>query len=447
MTNSAKKVGVEANTDIAIIGGGMVGVCLAILLAQKKQNWSITLIESFPFESSQSTYQDQSISYQPSFDSRSTALAAGSKDILEQCGVWETLKKHVTEISKVHVSDKNHFGGTLIDAADYDMDAVGYVVENAWFGRVLISELYKQERINIIAPASVKKITPKKSGYWIEIESANTFSADKDTHTSFNNVINAELTIVADGANSVIGAQLGIQCNEKNYHQNALIANIQCDRPHHGVAYERFTDQGPIALLPSSDSDNESNDNKASGNSRNMALVWTLPEDNDELLTCSESEFLKQLQKRFGFRQGHFVRVGKRVQYPLNLLLAKEQVRRSLVLMGNAAHFLHPVAGQGFNLALRDCYSLSAILDAAVNAAAKENNSSDFTIGDLDVLQKYVKAQHLDQLATISLSDNFVEWFSSSSMTKSVLRNIGLFALDVVPGLSSVLAKRTMGLH
>ncbi|MGI1679289.1 MAG: 2-octaprenyl-6-methoxyphenyl hydroxylase [Cellvibrionaceae bacterium] len=407
----------------------MVGICLAILLAQKKINWSITLIESFPLALSNKSAESISDTYQPSFDSRSTAIAAGSKDILEQSGIWKTLKNHVSEISKVHVSDKNHFGGSLIEAKDYDMHAVGYVVENAWFGKVLMAELSKYKNINIIAPASVKKLTPQKNGYRIDIQSQNDDSSFEKNTLDKKISINAELTVIADGANSALSQQIGIQVEEKNYHQHALIANVECDKPHNGVAYERFTDQGPIALLPLCDSKN---------NNKTMALVWTLPENNQLLIDCDEGKFLEQLQNRFGFRQGHFVRVSQRFQYPLKLQLAKEQVRRSLVLMGNAAHFLHPVAGQGFNLALRDCYSLSAILESA----SKQNGS----IGDLNVLQQYIQAQHVDQLATVSLSDNFVEWFSSSSATKSVLRNIGLLALDALPGATPMLAKRTMGL-
>ncbi|MGH1471874.1 MAG: 2-octaprenyl-6-methoxyphenyl hydroxylase [Cellvibrionaceae bacterium] len=417
-------------TDIVIIGGGMVGICLAILLARKKPSWSVTLIESFPLAQNNDSSSLNSKNHQPSFDSRSTALAAGSKDILEQCGLWKTLKAHATPITKVHVSDKNHFGGAVIDAADYAMDAVGYVVENAWFGQVLKEELFRYDSIHIVAPASVKTVKPKKNGYDIEVQIQNSQCEQKDLIGASSQCISAELTIVADGANSAIAQQLGIQITEKNYHQQALVANIQCDKPHHGIAYERFTDQGPIALLPL---------NSVDKHSKTMALVWTLPEKNQTLLKCDDSFFLKTLQERFGFRQGYFLRVSRRIQHPLKLQLAKEQVRRSLVLMGNAAHFLHPVAGQGFNLALRDCDSLSTILSTAVDKKQ--------SIGDLHILQQYVDNQKMDQLATVSLSDNFVEWFSSASSTKSVLRNMGLFALDAVPGAASILGKRTMGLQ
>lgn len=413
-------------TDIAIIGGGMVGICLAIMLAKKNRNWSIVLIESFPLHLEKQSTIDLAQQFQPSFDARSTALSAGSKTILEQCELWESLQHHLAPIKKVHVSDKNHLGGSLIDADDHGMTEVGYVVENAWFGRVLMNALSEFENIQIIAPASVKHITPKKIGYAITVSENEQHQIDKK-HSDHQKIISADLTIIADGANSALAKSIGIQFEEKDYQQKAIIANIECDQSHEGIAYERFTDEGPIALLP-----------LGKTTSNTMALVWTLPAIENELMQCDDSIFLQTLQQRFGFRQGNFIRVSQRFQYDLKRQLASEQVRRSLVLMGNAAHFLHPVAGQGFNLALRDSQALSELL---FDATCQKKN-----IGDLSVLNRYLEAQQMDQLATMTLSDNFVEWFSSSSTTKSVLRNLGLFALDLVPGATPLLAKRSMGL-
>jgi len=298
------------STDIAIIGGGMVGISLAILLAQKNPQWSISLIEAFPLN------HNSEFLYQPSFDARSTALAAGSKNIFQQCGLWDQLQQYITPIKHVHVSDKGHFGGALIDAAKHQLPAVGYVIENAWLGHVLLAHCVQHKNIRCIAPATVKHIKPLSDGYCLQIDV-------NEQHLQ----LQAQLTIIADGADSAVCKQLGVGNLKKNYQQSAVIANIECDRPHHGVAYERFTADGPIALLPLGDI----------ATSKKMSLVWTIPEDKvHDVMVADKQTFLQQLQQQFGFRQGQFIQVGERYQYPLQLIVAREQVRRGLVVMGNA---------------------------------------------------------------------------------------------------------------
>lgn len=398
--------------DIAIVGGGMVGISLAILLAEANPRWRITLIESFPIS------HDGEIQYQSSFDARSTALSAGSRMILEGCGLWPSLREHLTCIRRVHVSDKDHFGGSTIEAREHGLDAVGYVVENAWLGKVLMARLRDFPQIQCRAPASVIEARATVDGYRLELQEGQE-----------RNTVECQLLVLADGADSKLRKQLGIAVQKTDYRQSGLIANVQSDRPHRGVAYERFTAKGPVALLPMGESDD----------SGTLALVWTRPRDQARtLLHCSDEEFLERLQRDFGHRQGRFTQVSSRHLYPLELCLAKEQVRRSLVLMGNAAHFLHPVAGQGFNLALRDCEALTGTLAAGV--------ASGRSLNDLGLLESYLQSQSRDQWATIQLSDNFVRWFSSRAPGKSVLRNLGLFALDLLPPAKRQLARQTMGL-
>ncbi|MCW8195423.1 2-octaprenyl-6-methoxyphenyl hydroxylase [Proteobacteria bacterium 005FR1] len=399
-------------TDIAIVGGGMVGISLALLLARQNPERRIVLIESFGFA------DESERPFQSSFDARSTALSAGSRQILERCGLWQNLAGHLTCIRRVHVSDKGHFGGSTIDAQEYGLEAVGYVVENAWFGKVLATELLNQSAIRCHAPASVRRAEAREGGYRLAME---------EGEERF--FLDCQLLVLADGAESRLRQQLGISVERCNYHQSAFIANVKCDRPHQGIAYERFTADGPMALLPLGESDQ----------SATMALVWTRPSHRvQKLQHASDREFLQKLQSEFGYRQGVFTEISTRHLYPLQLVVAREQIRRSLVLMGNAAHFLHPVAGQGFNLALRDCQALSDALAAA--------DSQGLALTDTRILDSYLQAQTQDQWATIRLSDSFVRWFSSGELAKSVLRNLGLFALDTLPVAKQLLAKQTMGL-
>jgi 2-polyprenyl-6-methoxyphenol 4-hydroxylase len=402
----------SADTDIAIVGGGMVGISLALLLARENPGWRVTLIENFPLTAGAEA------PYQSSFDARSTALSAGSRAILDHCGLWPALREHTTGIRQVHVSDKGHFGGSVIQAREHGLDAVGYVVENAWLGKVLAARLTALPQVRCHAPASVSAVQATARGYRLTLE------ADQQRWT-----LDSQLLVLADGADSQLRGQLGIAVDRRDYRQSAIIANIRSDRPHGGVAYERFTAEGPTALLPLGESDH----------SRTMALVWAGPADRAAALCeCADGEFLQALQQQFGYRQGVFEAVSSRHLYPLQLTVAKEQIRRSLVLMGNAAHSLHPVAGQGFNLALRDCQALAETLASGVAAG--------LALNDPRLLQTYLDKQTPDQWATIQLSDTFVRCFSSNQLAQSLLRNLGFFALDTLPGAKRLLAEQTMGL-
>ncbi len=397
--------------DIAIIGGGMVGASLALLLAEQKPNWQIALLEAQPFADA-----DQ-IQFQPSFDARSTAIAQGSVEILRELGVWESLAKHATAISQVHVSDAGHFMGGLIDANTYDLDAVGYVIPNAWIGRVLLAQLRTKTNIHLSAPVRVEKLISQQVGAQLIVK------AGDDVFE-----LNTKLAVVADGGDSPLRKSLGIDSNTKDYGQTAVIANIAYSEAHKGVAYERFTAQGPLALLPLGES----------ATAKESALVLTLPRDQSaDIVELSDEEFLQHLQTRFGHRLGKFTRVSQRHAYELKLVTASEHIRSHIVLVGNAAHFLHPVAGQGFNLSLRDCVCL---VDALIQGEA-----SGKKMGELSVLQNYLDRQALDQTLTIEFSDKLVRMFSSSSLPLIALRHLGFVGLDLLPAVKSQFAAQTMG--
>lgn len=401
----------------------MVGAALAALLACARKNWQVTLIEAFPFPARDSHAEpDAEPVYQPSFDARSTAIAAGSVQLFEQAGVWSQLKQHATAINQVHVSDKGHIGGTVIDKNDLGEAALGYVIPNAWIGNVLLNHIQQQGNIEIIAPAQVKRLQPKQRGAALTIENKG---AEKEGE-SFT--LDCELAVIADGAHSPLRQQLGIDVDVHDYQQTAIIANVAFDQPHKGIAYERFTDQGPMALLPLGESEQGCE----------SALVWTQPQDQAErILALREAEFLAELQQRFGFRVGNFTKVGKRDSYPLQLLIAKEQVRSAIAVMGNAAHFLHPVAGQGFNLALRDCAALVAELAAAFDQG--------LPLGNLDSLLRYQQAQENDQLATIRGSDTLTKLFSSDQLPQAALRALGFIGLEALPVSKQWLSMQSMG--
>jgi len=399
----------EENFDIAIIGGGMVGASLALLLAQQKPDWTIAVLEAQVFED-----LDRA---QENFDARSTAISQGSVEIFRDLGVWNILSQQATAISKVHVSDAGHFMGGLIDSATYELDAVGYVIPNAWLGRALLEQLKSFSNIHYIAPVRVGKLIPLQKGAQLILQSAE---------QSFN--VNCKLAVIADGGSSPLRAALGIDSNIKNYNQKALIANVAYSEPHNNIAYERFTEQGPLALLPLG----------KSGSVNESALVLTLPNDQaTDVFTLSDNELLQHLQQRFGNRLGKFLRIGQRHIYDLKLVTASEQVRSHIVLVGNAAHFLHPVAGQGFNLSLRDCLCL-------VNSLI-QGEAQGKSLGELSVLQDYLRQQMQDQTLTIEFSDKLVRLFSSSSLPLTVLRHLGFVGLDLLPAVKTQFAAQTMG--
>ena len=450
---------------VVIVGGGMVGSSLACMLAQQHQDWKIALIESQSLNVKSLQISPQIIPtrvsdaattiadmksgdlsntpYPASFDARSTALARGSIEIFQQLGIWSQLRQHSTLIDKVHISDRGHVGGSLICGQDYPaihagatatnesdrVNAVGAVIENAWFGKVLLQQLKCYKNITCIAPASVERLQAKKGGYLLQVSI---------TEPSLRTLtISTELCIVCDGAQSKLRKSLGINVDCVDYQQQAIIANVEFSASHQGIAYERFTAAGPMALLPLGES----------ASAKKAALVWTLPNSEcDAVLGLDDEAFLQTLQQRFGTRLGRFVRMGQRHHYPLTLLRACEQVRSHLVLMGNSAHFLHPVAGQGFNLALRDCVALCDELQSQKCDELQRSCDKSMPIGSLAVLERYLKRQKFDQQATIKLSDSMVKFFSTSALPQTVFRSLGFIGLELLPPAKKWLAQQTMGI-
>ena len=407
MSNSDKNN--AKNYDLVIVGGGMVGISLALLLAQQQSDWKVLLLEAQAYDNSDNH------SNHPSFDSRSTALSWSSRKIFQAAGLWSELESHTSAIKNIHVSDRGHIGLTRISADEAGVDALGYVIENRWIGNVLLNK-FTATAVEIMAPERVAKITPLKSGVRLNLE-----KSDEAIETS--------LLVIADGANSQTAQKLGIHSDKKPYGQQGIIANIALQDAHNGVAYERFTDQGPMAMLPLPDFDG----------SPRCALVWTQPPERAaELMTATDKDFLQALQESFGYRMGMVEKVGERVAYPLALTTASEQVRRNIVVLGNAAHTLHPVAGQGFNLSLRDVATLADVLGKAKLAG------TDFS--SLETLERYQQQQLADQQNTLMFSDNLPKLFAQPSSVVALGRNSGLVMMDLLPSLRSRFAKFGMGM-
>lgn len=390
--------------DVVVAGGGMVGISLALRLgATLPDTARILLVEGFPLPAPDA---GKAPTYHPSFDARSTALSYGSRLIYEDMGVWDTLAPGLCAIETIHVSSRGHFGSAVLAADDYDWPALGYVVENAHMGVALVQALYRQGRSSILSPARVTGARLGEDCVELALE-----------HPQVPRV-RARLVVVADGAESGLRDLLGVGVAAKPYEQHALIANVATAESHGGCAYERFTDEGPLALLPLGDIEGR----------HRSALVWTLPPERAEELKAAAGEiFLDALQARFGYRLGRMREVGERHTYPLSLVRSEEQVRQGLVVMGNAAHALHPVAGQGFNLALRDVASLAAALAHGL----AEGKSP----GDLAVLRAYQQSQQRDQERTIGFSDRVPDLFMQGDPVLGLGRDLALAGLDVMPGL------------
>ncbi|MRI32536.1 2-octaprenyl-6-methoxyphenyl hydroxylase [Endozoicomonas sp. OPT23] len=412
-----QEVRVAKQYDILIIGGGLVGASLLCALEPsiRKNQLKVGLIEHHDL----SEPRDRP----PSYDARASALSYGTRRIYDQLGLWSTLEPHATAIHNIHVSDRGHFGSTRLNCEEEKVPALGYVIENFRLGETLLERLksYGDEGlVELISPAEVVKLQPLPEARMNA--RIRQLSSDQNAEEY---EIDAELVVLADGGRSSLMDALCIHRKHYNYEQHALIANVTLDQSHKGVAYERFAGKGPMALLPLSED--------------RSALVWTVPEEQiEEKLALSDDAFLAELQQTFGDRAGQFLKVGKRDSYPLSLSVAQEQVRPGLVVLGNAAHAMHPVAGQGYNLAIRDTMALAKNIDQSL--------SSGKAIGNLTRLLNYVERQKSDQSVTLGFCDSLVKLFAREETSVIVARNVGLSGLNISKTLKSEFARKAMGL-
>ncbi len=383
--------------DVAIVGGGLVGASLALAFAARTA-LRITVIEAQAPPAAER--------WHPSFDARSTALSLSSEALFAELGLWTRLAERAEPIRRIHVSDRGRFGSVTLDATEQGRAALGHVAENPWLGRVLYQALQDRATVTLRTRSAVREFRPGPDGWTLRLEHADGDAA----------VLQVALVVVADGADSTSCRALGIGHEVRDYDRGAVIANVAHGRDHGGMAYERFTDEGPMALLPLPPLD---------GRSRS-ALVWvTRSEASEALATLDDDEFRRRLQRRFGYRAGRFETIGSRQRYPLRLTRVRETYRPGLVVLGNAAHTLHPVAGQGFNLSLRDVDALSSCLRDGLAAGASP--------GDPALLAEYARRQAPDQWQTAAFSDWLPRLFEDRDWVLGLGRDLGLVGLDLVP--------------
>lgn len=351
---------------------------------------------------------------QPSFDTRTTALTWGTRRILEAIGVWPGVAAHAVPIKKTHVSDRGRFGFTRLDCADYRLDALGYVVENRLLGKALLDTLQGHGNIEFICPARVQDVATLADTAGVTIH------AEQGARR-----LNARLLVIADGRHSTARERLNIKTSGHIYNQSAIITSVTPERAHQYTAYERFTPDGPLAVLPMSGT--------------RCAVAWVVPAGQaPALLTLEESAFLARLQRQFGGRLGKFSQLGARREYALELMRAGELTRPRAVLIGNAAHTLHPVAAQGLNLGLRDV----AVLARLLCEAARHGTDP----GAARLLDEYARLRRSDHAAVTAFTDGLVRIFSSGFAPLALMRNIGLLAADLLPPVKNYLARRSAGL-
>jgi len=387
--------------SVIIVGGGMTGATLALAISRLTQGQlPVHLIEAVAPQRND----------HPGFDARAIAIAQGACQHLARIGIWQAIANCATAIKTVHVSDRGHAGFVTLEAQDYRIDALGQVVELHDVGLRLFRLLKEAPGVTLHCPARVTHFTRSDDQVSVTLDDGSSLTG--------------ELLVAADGSRSALGQQCGIQWQQQPYHQLAVIANVATAVAHQGRAFERFTEYGPLAMLPMSEG--------------RSSLVWSHPlEKADEIKGWSDERFRNELQQAFGWRLGRITHVGQRAHYPLALTTASQAISHRVALVGNAAQTLHPIAGQGFNLGLRDVMTLAETLAQAF--FGQED------CGAYPLLCQYQHRRQRDKEATIGVTDGLVHLFANRWAPLVAGRNLGLMAMELFIPARDVLAQRTLG--
>ena len=385
--------------DIVIVGGGLAGASLAVALAPL--GFDIKVIEAVTFRSAE----------QPSYDDRTLAISHSSCRILSGLGLWDKLEADATAIRKIFVNELDRPGRVVLDPQEMGLTEFGHVVEARRFGATVTKAMTRAENIEVICPASVTGFATSATGSELSLDTG-----------SGAETVESKLVVAADGANSFLREHMNIPTRTRDYGQTAVICNVTPTIAHGGRAFECLTRTGPFAVLPHT--------------GMRCGLVWSVASgDAEGLLALHDATFLDQANARFTTELGPFVKAGKRSAYPLRLVRAMEDIRDRLVILGNAAHAIHPVGAQGFNLALRDVAILAEIL--------ADGDRDD--PGSAGLLQQYSRWRRPDQRSTVAQSDGLTRLFAHPSMLAAGLRTAGIAAHILLPGLRRQMANKAMG--
>jgi 2-octaprenyl-6-methoxyphenol hydroxylase len=430
--------------DVVISGGGLSGSLMALSLANLKKadgsSLSIAIVEAIKPTVSENT--------KPLFDDRVLALSHGSASYLKKMDVWQHLSNDACAIEKIDITDRGHYGKARLEAHEHGVSALGYVIEMALIGKAQLKVLASKNNVSWFSPDCITDIEwqvndqnlDQNNDQCIEqsLEQSNDQSfAQKKKHNAKIEIkldsgqnLQTSLLLACDGANSPCRQLAGINVSHNDYQQVALIANVATKIPHKNKAFERFTEFGPLAMLPLTEQGGESR----------CSLVWTMtPEQSQEILALNDDGFKQKLELAFGSWLGAITQVGKRDVYPLVLLQASQQTYHRMALIGNASHTIHPIAGQGFNLGLRDVQQMSTLIENVLN------ESTDADIGSFNLLNKYAQMRQQDQKQVIELTDSLVTLFANDHLPLVVGRNVGLKVMNYFPPLKSTLVNKLMG--
>jgi 2-octaprenyl-6-methoxyphenol hydroxylase len=383
---------IEIQDNVVIVGGGPVGACLALLLA--KQGIAVTVLEARRQGASDN-------------EARALALSYGSRRILDNLGVWVNLSKDATAINTIHVSQKGSVGRSRLHAHDYKQEALGYVLSYGTLSKALDIAISGESNVNFIFEAPADHITH-----------TNKYASVTYTHYGKSHTLSSRLIVLADGGRSLDDIA-GLVKETKEYGHDALISKVRAEMPHNNIAYERFTANGPMALLPNGE--------------RDFSLVWTGKKEYvNQLLILNDAEFLSQLHEQFGDRVGQFLGVEKRMAFPLKLSQLITTNTPHLAVIGNAAQTMHPVAGQGFNVGMRDAESLALHIISA--------SPEDF--GGHQMLTDYLASRQSDSKNGLLFTDFLVNIFSNDIIGMNSLRSAGLGLFDVIKPIKKYLVSK-----
>lgn len=386
-------------TDIIIVGGGLAGMTQALLLGNA--GFNVTCLDQ------------GSIASQAKTDERTTAISLGSSKILTKAGIWNEIEPHGCPIKDIKILDGNSPVLLDFDISDLNQSAMGWIVDNALLRQVMAKEIKKNKNIAHIENATV-------SDFEVNDEHAKVILENGKTYT-------AKLIIGADGRGSKTRDHMGVEVKKWAYNQTALIAVITHENPHNNIAIEHFRSEGPFAILPMNDT--------KSGQHRS-AVVWTLHEGDTEAYVKNDALFVTAMQERFPNFYGDIIGTLKRQSYPLNLIHAYHYVTPRMALIADAAHGIHPIAGQGLNLGLRDTNALTDIL-----AQHKESD-----IGALKILKQYETARRTDNTAMVAATDLLNRLFSNNLKTAHLVRSTGLKIIERIPFAKKFFMTTAMGL-